>query len=73
MPQLFHVWRGPEGYFKCNLVIRRIACFEIYRYMVTASSMEIDVAFVFSFSNCVLNRIQNRSITKKLCAGRSDF
>lgn len=43
------------------------------RYVVTASSNEINVVFVFSASNCVFNRIQNRSITKMLCAGSFDF
>jgi len=64
MPHLLRVWRGSVGYY-CK--------YESNRYVVTASSNEINVVFVFSASNCVFNRIQNRSITKMLCAGSFDF
>jgi lipocalin len=74
MPQRFPTWCCPVGYyFKCKFFIRFIAYFESDKYMVTASSKEINAMFIFSSSNCVFNWIQNRSITKTLCAGSFDF
>jgi len=65
------------SYFVCGAgqwdITVNVTLLKSDRYMVTASSKEINVVFVFSSSNCVFNRIQNRSITKTLCAGSSDF